>query len=524
MRLQIRIFLSLTFCLTVDCLKILLYQPSFGHSHVNFVGKVADVLIDAGHHVVILQPDFNPNHKPGSKKAELIRISPNPEVAKTIKAVDEGLKVRWETPTFYFFTMAKMMRQFRKLNYEFCDELMQNETLIERLRGYNFDYAMSQPFDVCGFGIFHRLHLDKFSILLSTSISNSFSSMTGVPVALSYVPGMSGDASDRMTFWGRAKNTMSFLFEQFAVGSMISQVDDLIKKYDPEYPGGLEQLNRACFMMPNTEPLFEFPMPTIYKIINIGGISVPPPSKAKITEEWNEILNLRPHTILISFGSLSKSVDMPNDFKIGLVEAMKELPDVTFIWKYEDPSDEGVKRGAENIILNKWVPQTDLLSDERLSGFMTHAGAGSTNELVLRGKKAILIPMFGDQHHNARVIEKHGSSILLEKNDLKDQATLTKTIRQLLHDPELDKAAKHLAKMIAERPISPQEQLVKFTEFAAKHGPFPQLDPYGRQLSIFTFYLVDIIFSIIVIFFIFVFVLAYIFKKIFSRSSKTKTD
>jgi hypothetical protein len=33
-------------------LKILMYSPRFGHSHVIFIGKLADQLAEAGHEVV----------------------------------------------------------------------------------------------------------------------------------------------------------------------------------------------------------------------------------------------------------------------------------------------------------------------------------------------------------------------------------------------------------------------------------------------------------------------------------------
>ena len=48
--LKICCLLSLFF--NVDSLKILVFNPKFGGSHVGFMGKIADTLADAGHEVV----------------------------------------------------------------------------------------------------------------------------------------------------------------------------------------------------------------------------------------------------------------------------------------------------------------------------------------------------------------------------------------------------------------------------------------------------------------------------------------
>lgn len=42
---------------SVNALKFLAYSPQFAKSHVNFMGKISDILIDGGHEVV---SSFNP--------------------------------------------------------------------------------------------------------------------------------------------------------------------------------------------------------------------------------------------------------------------------------------------------------------------------------------------------------------------------------------------------------------------------------------------------------------------------------
>ncbi|KAF8370861.1 hypothetical protein PRIPAC_77290, partial [Pristionchus pacificus] len=51
------LFLLLLFPLATP-LKFLCYSPRVGSSHVNFLGKLADSLIDAGHEVMIISTFF----------------------------------------------------------------------------------------------------------------------------------------------------------------------------------------------------------------------------------------------------------------------------------------------------------------------------------------------------------------------------------------------------------------------------------------------------------------------------------
>lgn len=55
---------------------------------------------------------------------------------------------------------------------------------------------------------------------------------------------------------------------------------------------------------------------------------------------------------------------MPEDVKRALAEAVRRIPEATFIWKYEEPKDvfaSSVKE-VENLVITKWMPQNDLLS------------------------------------------------------------------------------------------------------------------------------------------------------------------
>uniref|UniRef100_A0A8R1DKM2 glucuronosyltransferase n=2 Tax=Caenorhabditis japonica TaxID=281687 RepID=A0A8R1DKM2_CAEJA len=124
--------------------------------------------------------------------------------------------------------------------------------------------------------------------------------------------------------------------------------------------------------------------------------------------------------------------------------------------------------GAENIVFSKWVPQTALLADSRLSAFLTHGGLGSVNELSYMGKPSILCPLFGDQLRNAKMLARHNGSIEISKFDLPNFANLRSALHRILFDESYQRNAENLAKRLEKQPFKPKEMLVRHFEFGAE--------------------------------------------------------
>lgn len=77
--------------------KILVYNSKFGHSHSNYLGRISDILADAGHnvvccleyfvaHIVIIQTSLIPimdgTIADGTTKSHVIHVQPDPRVAQ----------------------------------------------------------------------------------------------------------------------------------------------------------------------------------------------------------------------------------------------------------------------------------------------------------------------------------------------------------------------------------------------------------------------------------------------------------
>ncbi|GMR45209.1 hypothetical protein PMAYCL1PPCAC_15404, partial [Pristionchus mayeri] len=176
------------------------------------------------------------------------------------------------------------------------------------------------------------------------------------------------------------------------------------------------------------------------------------------------------------------------------------LKNITFIWKYERPDDEfasGEAAGVENLVLAKWMPQNDLLAHSSLSLFITHGGMGSVQELTLRGVPAILVPIFADQPRNAAMIEYNGMG--KDKNYIADDVKLSALVKELLENERYGTNARRTAEMLAYKPFSSRELLLKHVDFAARFGPSRALRPQSIDMNWIEYYNVDAILVAIIV-------------------------
>ncbi|KHN88814.1 UDP-glucuronosyltransferase 1-2, partial [Toxocara canis] len=300
--------------------------------------------------------------------------------------------------------------------------------------------------------------------------------------------------SDVMSYGQRWQNVASYA-TLFLVSELFYRP---LIKFEGVAPGFSidDIIPRSVFAFVNSEEFLEYPRPISHKIIFVGGIGVSKPNP--LAEEYKRIMdNAKGAVVLISFGSIAKSSEMPSNIKDAFVGMFAQLPEVTFIWKYEVDDDIGAN--FTNVIKKKWVPQNDLFAHPKLSAFVTHGGQNSVTESTHAGIPMICVPLFGDQMRNAKMAEKRNVALIVDKKEITADR-LTVAVRTVLYNQTYGFSAKRLAQMINSKPISARDRVVKYAEFAAEFGPFDNLDSAGVKLNFIQYYLIDIIVPGLVIF------------------------
>ncbi|KAF8375057.1 hypothetical protein PRIPAC_81486 [Pristionchus pacificus] len=471
---------------------ILVYIPKFAISHINFMGVVADTMVDGGHNVTALVSEMDASLPDGTKKANILRISPAEGADHMNTHFMEGDTDMFEIPAD---SWNGAMENARHNSISFCRQcrkLLTTPGLVKKLKDEHFDAIITENFENCGVGLSYLISPRSLIVVSSTMLIGG----DHMGVALSYAADRSAMADGR--YYDSLYARMMHVYYRILFRNFIATQDEpLHQVFEELYPGTpsfADLISHAAVALPNIEPLTNVAGPTLSKVVPIGGITVGQPKK--LSDYWNTVLSLRSKTVFVSFGSIAKSVLMKPARKAALLEAFSSFPDTTFIWKYENTTDFFATfqvAKVPNVVLTEWAPQLDLLADGRISLFISHGGMASCHELSTFGVPSLLVPIFGDQHYNTAGLVHNGIADVLDKFDMTDAAKIRKAIGNVLGDSKYKLAADRIRDQLAARPATPSQQLVSHVEFAARFGPSKSLRPLSLDLSPVQFWGIDLI-------------------------------
>ncbi|GMT37314.1 hypothetical protein PFISCL1PPCAC_28611, partial [Pristionchus fissidentatus] len=487
--------ISLLLISIVHSYKILVYNIRYSHSHSNFLGNVADILVEAGHDVTSFIPIIDPEVKVGTSKTKKVFVKQSPAVKEILLKMNERKADFFKLDNFNPVLTFMMNKAFASQFIEQCKVVLEETEILKQLQNEKFDVMIVENFDMCGVAY---AHLVKPKSLITSSASSPFSYMFeefGLPLSLSYNPSSYLSTLNVHSMWDRAKNIYAewLMHALFYPGRWM--IEDLYReKFGADFPSLQEISSHSAYTLSNSEPLIDFATPTLNRVVAIGGIGAKAPKP--LDEYWNEVLSRRSKTILLSFGSVAKSVYLPEDVKMSILSTVARFPDVTFIWKFEEPENAFAKAALAslpNLVLSAWMPQNDLLNDDRITAFITHGGMGSTQETALRGKPGIFVPICGDNARNAGMMQSNELGRVYDKKHLNNAEMMTATIREVLEDPKYATNAKRISKMLARKPFAARELLIKHVEFAAQFGASAALRPRSIDMNLIEYHNLDIL-------------------------------
>lgn len=274
--------------------------------------------------------------------------------------------------------------------------MFEDTSLHDTLKSQGFDVVFAETFDFCGLYLSDYLGFRSVVSVFTGSRLLAITAPLGEPSWLHYFP---APGSDSYGPGAGILNRINDLYYKYVFGYGYVRLFDRQFQQVSQLTNGKVRhwkkiLKDVTFHFSNSNPYLDFPIPSISKIIPIGGFDMGIEQKPhELSPELNSLLDSRPVTIFVSFGSMVKSKFMPDHYKSSMLKFFAaNSQHITFLWKYEDLNDKLIKDNLpDNVFLGEWFPQTALLADKRVKLFITHGGLASTMELAYAAKPAIVV-------------------------------------------------------------------------------------------------------------------------------------
>ncbi|XP_025409854.1 UDP-glucuronosyltransferase 2B13-like [Sipha flava] len=208
-------------------------------------------------------------------------------------------------------------------------------------------------------------------------------------------------------------------------------------------------------------------------------------------------------------GSLLRGETFTVEKRKMFLKVFEKIPQ-RVLWKWEGELHDK----PSNVMIRKWMPQRDILAHPNVKLFISHGGLLGTTEAVYEGVPILSIPIFGDQMTNVKAVRDKGAAEIMYYTDLNEDEIFTK-INSMLTDPTYKQKAKELSEVFRDRPMSPLETAVYWTEYVIRHKGAPHLRSAAVGMPWYQYYLIDVLLVIFIsIATIFVSLYYLIFKQI----------
>ncbi|XP_069697675.1 UDP-glycosyltransferase UGT5-like [Periplaneta americana] len=499
-----------------EAAKILSIFPFQAKSHVIVNTALMEELVSRGHEVTVLSLHPRktplPNYTDIVLKTSIQDFFPFKGNNTLLQAANTGL-----------FEMINIMLN---ASLVVCDYQLQEEVVQKLIHStdIHFDAVIVEAFfNECFLGFAHKFKAPLIQICTYGG-SNFMGEWVGNPTPYAIVPDPFLNLRDKMNFWERTANAVfSTIWKLTRNYYYLPGQDAIMKKHFnhlDDLPSLSELEYKTSLLLINHHFSISYPRPLMPNFVQVGGMHVKPPKP--LPQDLRRYLDeAKDGVIYFSMGSNIKSSDMTESQRNAFLEAFSKLKQ-RVLWKWETDSMPGQ---PDNVKLEKWLPQPDILAHKNVLVFMTHGGLLSTQEAINRGVPVLGIPVFGDQKLNMAWAESAGVGVTLQFDNISSES-ITSALNEILGNPRYRENAQSLSRIYRDQPLTPLEQAVFWTEYVIRHKGAPHMRSAALDLAWYQYFLLDVIAflvlavgSVLLIVFL---VLRAVFRKLCSGSKEDK--
>ncbi|PNF21498.1 UDP-glucuronosyltransferase 2B19 [Cryptotermes secundus] len=361
------------------------------------------------------------------------------------------------------------------------------------------NYPYNEPFDLiiieggwteCFYGFIPKFGSPPVVVLSPYGLTPWISSATGFPTNPSYEPFNSLPFTSHMTFTQRLINfvthvVLNTIYKQMSVPKLEALRREHFKETEPSF-SDIER-NFSIYLV-NICLGLDDPRPLPANVIPVGGMHVKEKTNP-LPKDLKQFLDeAKEGFIYFSMGTNFNGSKLREDKRKALMSAFSELPQ-RVVWKFEANSPPET---PPNVLVSKWLPQSDILAHPNIRMFISHCGRLSTIEAVYRGVPVVGVPIMIDQTSNLQLLISKNVAVKLDFLTLTKESVLA-AVREILDNDSYRTNMRRLSAVFRDQPQTPLDRAVYWTEYVIRHKGAPHLRSAAADLSWYQYLLLDVI-------------------------------
>ncbi|XP_072931511.1 UDP-glycosyltransferase UGT5-like [Epargyreus clarus] len=501
--MKVSLFIILTIITSVcykevKCFNILAVFPYEGETHFLVFTHYLQELARRGHNVTVISPF--PRKTPMENYHDI-------QLYHDKRKKESGLSFPMFEPTYIL--RLNVFKLVLTIGYDNCKELLESKHVQDLWKSQTkFDVVVVEQFNTdCPLGLAYKIGAPVVGIS-TTSLMPHHYDRFGIPQNPSYTSFLGLEGGTYPNILQRFERIFFKIMTPFV--RFISQKFDeyTLAQYFDDLPP-LEELARNIKIL----LLYQYTvlsgsslLPA--NVIEVGGFHVTNPKP--LPEELRKFIEESEHGVIyVSFGTNLNTNTLPAKTLESIISVLSSLPQ-RIIWKWNGD----IPTKDSDFYFAKWIPQNDLLAHPNVVAFFSHCGNLGITEAIHHGVPVLGMPFIADQPSVAAAVEKSGLGVQIQMSEVTKDKLLNKF--SIILQPNFRENVKILSKSWHDRPISPMDNAIFWTEFAANY-PNVTLRSRSADVPFYEYLCLDILAIMVLIiynsFYLVNFLLVFLFTK-----------
>lgn len=214
--------------------------------------------------------------------------------------------------------------------------------------------------------------------------------------------------------------------------------------------------------------------------------------------------------IYFSLGSYMRSSETPPQKLEAILNTFKKLK-MKVLWKFEADNINF----PSNVMVQKWMPQNDILAHKNVKLFISHGGVFGLQEAIHHSVPMIIFPFYGDQHRNGRKMERYKVGKIVDMSELTEES-LMEAITTLTNNNSYRENLNKLSDIFRNNIADPLESAVFWIEYVMKYKGAPHLRSAAKDLEWYQYIMLDVFGLMLLIIFLVIYLIRKILRAIYN--------